>query len=245
MGRRAALARKARPGRSALVRKHGGTIPSPSALCLCHHEGGDTAILARMFDWILSVIESGGYLGIFFLMVLENLFPPIPSELVIPLAGFAAASGSLNIIAVVVVATLGAVVGALPWYYLARLFGIDRVKRLSARYGRALTLTGQDIDDAQAWFARYGTLAVLVGRLVPTVRTLISVPAGIARMPLPSFLLFTGVGSLVWTLALASLGYVLRSEYALVEDYLNPVSNGIVACIVLYYIYRVLTFRSR
>lgn len=196
-----------------------------------------------MFDWILSVIESGGYLGIFFLMVLENLFPPIPSELVIPLAGFSAATGAFDIVLVVAVATAGAVVGCLPWYFLARWFGIERVKALASRFGRVMTLTPSDVDTAQAWFSKYGSLTVFFGRLVPTVRTLISVPAGIARMPLLPFVAYTALGSLIWTSLLASLGYVLESEYALVEEYLNPVSTGVVIVIVLYYLYRVITFK--
>jgi membrane protein DedA with SNARE-associated domain len=143
-----------------------------------------------MFDWILNIIETGGYAGIFALMVLENIFPPIPSELVIPLSGYAAAEGDMNIAIVILVASLGAVVGALPWYYLGKAFGIERLKRMSVRYGRWLTLTPADIDAAQAWFDRHGHKTVLLGRLVPTVRTLISLPAGMARMPLLPFLLY-------------------------------------------------------
>ncbi len=198
-----------------------------------------------MFDWVLSIIESGGYGGIFFLMVLENLFPPIPSELILPLAGFAAAKGDLHVVMVVCIATSGAVVGCLPWYILGRLFGGTRLKRLSARYGRLLTLSPDDIDLAQAWFERHGPTAVLFGRMVPTIRTLISVPAGIARMPLPAFLLYSFIGSMLWTIALTLSGYVLESKYNTVSEYVNLVSNGIVLLMVLIYLYRVITFRAK
>lgn len=197
-----------------------------------------------MFDWTLGIIETGGYAGIFFLMIVENIFPPIPSEVIIPLAGYAAAEGELNIAAVVLVASLGAVAGSLPWYFLGRAFGLPRLRRLSLRYGRLLTLTPADIDAAESWFARHGQKAVLFGRLVPTVRTLISVPAGLARMPLYLFLAYSFVGSALWTTLLAGLGYWLNSQHELVADYLNPVSNLIVAAIVIAYIYRVLRFDS-
>lgn len=198
-----------------------------------------------MFDWTIHIIETGGYLGIFGLMVLENIFPPIPSELIIPLSGYAAAEGELNIFLVIIVATLGAVVGSLPWYYLGRFFSVQRLKRLSLSYGRLLTLSPSDIDKANEWFATHGRAAVLFGRLIPTVRTLISVPAGIAAMPLSKFILYTTIGSGLWTSLLAFFGYVLQSQHELVGVYLNPVSDFIVILIVGAYLYRVITFKAK
>lgn len=190
------------------------------------------------------MIESGGYAGIFFLMVLENIFPPIPSEVVIPLAGFAAADGELSLPLVILFATLGAVVGCIPWYVLGRVFGITRVKALAARFGRVLTLEPHDVDRAQGWFGRHGRAAVFFGRLVPTIRTLISVPAGIARMPFVPFVLYSFAGSAIWTTLLASLGYMLQSQYGRVEAYLDPVSNGVIFTIIAIYLYRVVTFKK-
>lgn len=198
-----------------------------------------------MFDWILSVIEGGGYLGIFFLMVVENIFPPIPSEVILPLAGFAAARGDLNIVVVVMVAAAGAVTGCLPWYVLGRAFGTLRLKRLSARYGRLVTLSPDDIDTAEEWFTRYGEKAVLFGRLLPTIRTLISIPAGIARMPLGSFLSYSFVGSMIWAVALVLVGYALESQHERVSQYVDLASNGIILLIVCVYLYRVITFRTK
>lgn len=197
-----------------------------------------------MFEWIVSVIEAGGYAGIFFLMVLENIFPPIPSELIIPLAGFSAAQNGLSLPGVIVVATLGAVVGSLPWYMLGRGFGLRRIKALSARYGRLLTVSPSEIDAAEVWFLRRGHFAVLFGRLVPTVRTLISVPAGVARMPFNTFLLYSTIGSAIWTSTLAIAGYLLESQYESVAGYVGVLSDAVVVGIVLIYIYRVVTFRK-
>lgn len=197
-----------------------------------------------MFDWVLGVIEAGGYLGIFGLMVLENIFPPIPSELILPLSGYAAAMGEMNLLVVILVATLGAVVGALPWYFLGRVFGLSRLTLLSSRFGRLLTLSPDDIKRADEWFKDHGKKAVLLGRLMPTVRTLISVPAGLARMPLPTFIFYTMLGSLVWTTLLTSAGYLLESQHEKVSVYLDPISNLIVILIVSAYLYRVVTFKK-
>ncbi|MBI4086754.1 DedA family protein [Candidatus Kaiserbacteria bacterium] len=198
-----------------------------------------------MFDWILSVIEDGGYFGIFFLMVIENIFPPLPSEVILPLAGFAAARGDLNVIIVVVVAAAGAVTGCLPWYVLGRVFSIARLKHLSARYGRLVTLSPDDIDTAKEWFICHGQSVVLFGRLLPTIRTLISIPAGMARMPLGSFLSYSYIGSMIWTIALVLVGYALESQYEKVSQYVNLASDGIVFFIVGIYLYRVVTFRAK
>jgi membrane protein DedA with SNARE-associated domain len=197
-----------------------------------------------MFEWTLNVVETGGYAGIFFLMILENIFPPIPSEVIIPVAGYAAASGELNFLLVILVASIGALVGILPWYIIGRAFGAERVKFLSGRFGRFMTFSPQDVDDAKKWFEKHGQKAVLFGRLVPTVRTLISIPAGIANMRLSTFLIFSFLGSTIWTSILAFLGYILESEHKYISIYLNPVSNAVVIGIVIYYLYRVVTYKN-
>ncbi len=198
-----------------------------------------------MFQWVLQIVESGGYAGIFLLMVLETVFPPIPSELVLPLAGFAAARGDLNIILVIIVTTLGGLVGCIPWYLVGRLYGISRLKKISDRFGRWITLTPEDIDDAQAWFNRHGHLAVFFGRLMPTVRSLISVPAGIARMPFWTFMFYSFLGSATWNILLLFSGYVLESQYEKISKYVDLFSNAIIIGFVLLYLYRVLTHTKR
>lgn len=197
-----------------------------------------------MFDWITGFVERSGYLGIALLMFLENVFPPIPSELIMPLAGFTAARGELSIIGVILAGSVGSLAGGVLWYGVGRWLGLDRLKRLAARHGRWLTLSPEEIDKAQGFFQRHGAKAVLLGRLVPGVRTLISVPAGIVSMPLTAFLIWTGLGTVIWTAVLAGAGYLLQSQYAKVEAWMGPVSNVIVGAIVVLYIYRVVTFRG-
>lgn len=193
-----------------------------------------------MFDWITGLVEQSGYLGIAGLMLAENVFPPIPSELIMPLAGFVAAQGKLNPFLVILAGTVGSVLGALPWYYAGVLLGRERVLKLAERHGRWLTFDRQDMQKALAWFDRHGKNAVLIGRLVPTVRTLISLPAGIARMPLAVFLLWSTVGTAAWTALLAASGYLLESQYTLVSDYLDMASKIIIGLIVLTYVWRLL-----
>lgn len=194
-----------------------------------------------MFDFIVEFVKSSGYLGVFLLMAAENIFPPIPSELIMPLAGFVAARGELNIIAVILVGTAGSVLGTLPWYYAGAKLGKDRLHRIAERHGKWLTVAPEDIDRALRTFDRHGHTAIFFGRLVPAIRTLISVPAGIAGMPLATYLALTSAGSLLWTSALAYAGYVLEAQYSKVADYVDPVSKLVVASIVVLYTYRLVS----
>jgi len=196
-----------------------------------------------MFDKIVEIVSAFGYIGVFMLMLLENIFPPIPSELIMPLAGFVAARGDLNFIAVILVGTAGSVVGALPWYYAGAKLGQARMKRFAERWGHWLTLSPEDVDEASEWFDRHGKGAVFFGRLIPAVRTLISVPAGIAGMSMTKFLIYSTLGSLIWTALLALAGYLLESQYEKVSEYLNPLSTGVVVLMVLYYLYRLIRQR--
>jgi membrane protein YqaA with SNARE-associated domain len=140
-----------------------------------------------LIDWIVTAIERTGYLGVFLLMLIDNVFPPIPSEVIMPLAGFAAARGQLSLIGVFLAGTAGSLSGALVWYGVGRWLGRERLRRFATRHGRWLTLSPAEVDRASAWFARRGGLSVLIGRVIPGVRSLISVPAGVAGMPLTPF----------------------------------------------------------
>lgn len=197
-----------------------------------------------MFNWIVDLIGEAGYLGIAALMFLENLFPPIPSELIMPMAGFQTARGEKSLILVLLAGYAGSLLGALFWYYVGRWMGADRLKRWASRHGRWLTLSAGDIDEADAWFDRHSGSAVFLGRLLPALRTLISIPAGIFGMGLPRFLIFTSAGTLLWTGFLTGAGYLLESQYERVSGWLNPVSTGIVVLIVAVYLYRVVTWRA-
>jgi membrane protein DedA with SNARE-associated domain len=140
-----------------------------------------------MVDFIVEFLSSTGYIGVFLLMALENIFPPIPSEMIMPFAGFVASKGELNVIGVLLAGTAGSVAGALPWYYAGKLLGRERLKRAAEKYGRWLTISPQEVDKSISTFEKHGKTTVLLGRLIPAIRTLISVPAGIAEMPLLTF----------------------------------------------------------
>ena len=197
-----------------------------------------------MFDWITG-FEKMGALGIVLLMFAENVFPPIPSELIMPLAGFSAARGERNLLVVIIAGSIGSLLGALLWYYIGKKIGAERLERWAAKHGRWLTLSPKEVDQACGWFYRHGGKAVFIGRLIPAVRTLISVPAGIAGMPLASFLLYSAAGTILWTALLATGGYFLESQYDKVAHWMNPVSNVVIGLIVLGYLYRVVRFRRR
>lgn len=192
-----------------------------------------------MFDWITGVLESTSYFGVFALMLIENVFPPIPSELIMPLAGYLGAQGRLSLWGVIAAGTLGSVAGALLWYWIGLRIGTERLRRFARRHGHWLTLDENEVDRAITWFDHYGWWAVFFGRMVPAVRTLISVPAGLAEMPMLPFLAVTTVGSALWVTFLTMAGYLLEGQFRAVGDWLNPVSNVIVAGLVLWYLYRV------
>jgi membrane protein DedA with SNARE-associated domain len=185
-----------------------------------------------MFDWVVGVIARLGYVGVAMLTFLENLFPPIPSELVIPLAGFVAAQGMLHIGGVIVAATLGSLAGATLWYAVARRIGERRFRAWIDRHGKWLTLDGTDLDRAQAWFTRHGRKAVLIGRLVPGVRTFVSLPAGFSGMPAAPFLLWSAAGTVAWTAALAGAGLVLEASYTVVADYVDIAADVLLVLFV-------------
>jgi len=196
-----------------------------------------------MADWIIETINSTGYLGLFLLMLLEAVFPPIPSELIIPFAGFAAARGDLSFFGVVAAATLGSIVGTIPWYLAGRVFGLHRVRYLADRFGRWLTLNAEEIDLATNVFRRFGPWIVLFGRLLPIIRTLISVPAGLAKMPAWQFFGFSLIGMVVWNCILAGAGYLLADHYHLIEAWLDPLTWLVLASVALLYLYRLISWR--
>ncbi len=181
-------------------------------------------------------MQSMGYLGIALLMFLENLFPPIPSELIMPLAGFTASKGDMDLTLAIAAGTIGTILGALPWYYAGKILSEERLKHLADKYGKWITVSGADIDKANRWFNRHGNKAVFLCRLVPGVRTLISLPAGINNMALIPFLVYSTIGTILWVSFLTFAGYKLGENYALVDDYLAPVSKIVAVTIVIGFI---------
>ena len=184
-----------------------------------------------------------GYAGIALLMLLENVFPPIPSEVIMPLAGYTAARGDLSLPLVIAAGTVGTWAGATFWYFIGRLLDEDKLRGFVGRHGRWLGMSRAEFNRVDRWFDNHGRWAVLFGRVVPTIRTLISVPAGSFRMPFLTFAIYTFIGSLVWNAALALVGQAMGENYEAVKGWLGPVSTTIIAALVLFYLYRVITYR--
>ena len=185
-----------------------------------------------MADWVFSIVDRMGSLGVGLLILLENLIPPIPSEVVLPLAGFRASTGALNVVAVWVWSTAGSVVGAALLYALGAWLGYDRLHRLAGH--RWFIITGQkDLERGQEFFERHGSKVVLLGRFVPFLRSVVSIPAGVVGMPLVKFLTLTTIGSGVWNAAFVALGWLLGERWDSVERWLGPVSYVVVGLLVI------------
>lgn len=198
-----------------------------------------------MADWVIQLIDATGYIGVFFLMLLETVFPPIPSEVIMPIAGMRAAQGPMTLSGVIASGTAGAMFGNLFWYLAARVIGMDRFKPFIAHYGRWLTMDWYDIEKAERLFGRFGYIIVFVGRMMPTIRSIVSIPAGLLRMRLRSFLIWSTIGTAGWSSALAIAGWVLGRQFSEIEKILGPLSTAIIALIVLAYLWRQLTWRNR
>ncbi len=190
-------------------------------------------MLSGISDWVTSIVETLGYVGVAALIALENVFPPLPSELILPLAGFETSRGQFNYVLMVIAATVGSVVGALILYYVAHIVGEHRIRALVRRYGRWFQVSEADIDRADHWFDRYSTLAVLVCRCVPIIRSLVSIPAGFRRMNLTKFVVFTAIGSAVWNAALIGAGWALGDNWEAVGEYVGYFQYVVIAVVVL------------
>ncbi|MFD0904744.1 DedA family protein [Actinomadura sediminis] len=175
-------------------------------------------------------MEQLGAPGAGIAIALENLFPPLPSEIILPLAGFTASQGKMNLIAALIWTTVGSVVGALALYGIGAVIGRDRIRRLVARLPLVKI---EDLDRTEAWFAKHGAKAVFFGRMIPIFRSLISIPAGVERMPLSKFLLYTTLGSAIWNTIFVMAGYGLGDQWHKVEEYVGIYSKGVLAVVAV------------
>jgi membrane protein DedA with SNARE-associated domain len=191
-----------------------------------------------VFDWISGVVVKLGYIGVAMLAFLEHVFPPIPSELILPLAGYVAASGKLGVAGVIVAGSLGSLGGSTLWFVIGRRIGEERLRRWIDSHGRWLTLSAGDVDRAKDWFARRGKFAVLVGRLMPGIRTFVSLPAGFTRMPWPTFLIYSLTGTLAWTAALVYAGVTLQQNFEVAGKYINVATNIMFAILAAMLVWR-------
>lgn len=198
-----------------------------------------------MSDWVFELIDRGGYLGVALLMFLETVFPPIPSEVIMPIAGLRAAQGPMNLPGVIAAGTAGAMLGNFFWYAAARVIGLARFRPLIERHGRWLTMDWGDVERAEALFGRFGGWLVGVGRMMPTIRSIVSVPAGLLNMRLRSFLIWSTIGTAAWSAGLAIAGYLLGRRFGQIEQVIGPLSTAVIALVVLTYVWRQATWRRR
>jgi membrane protein DedA with SNARE-associated domain len=198
-----------------------------------------------MSDWIIRLIEQSGYLGIGFLMFLETLFPPIPSELIMPLAGVAAAQSNMSLPLAIASGTAGAMLGNTIWYLAARALGHDRLRPIVLRHGKWLTVSWSDVERAHRWFDAHGVAFVFVARVLPTVRTLVSIPAGLLDMRFRNFVIASTAGTAIWTTILATAGYKLRENFTDIERIIEPVSNAVLVTLVGAYVWRLVTRKGQ
>jgi membrane protein DedA with SNARE-associated domain len=198
-----------------------------------------------MTEFILDLIESWGYAGIFILMFLENVFPPIPSEVIMALGGVAVAQGRFDFWTMVAVAVAGTTIGNWVWYGVGRWVGYARLKPLIDRYGRWLTLDWDEVERLHAFFLKYGSGIVFVCRFLPIARTMISLPAGMVQMNQVKFLLWTAAGSAIWITALAGAGSWFGKQFAEVDRFIGPVAVVAIGALVLIYVYRVVTWKPK
>ncbi|MER6008559.1 DedA family protein [Nonomuraea angiospora] len=183
-----------------------------------------------MTDWLVGLMETLGAPGAGLAIALENLFPPLPSEVILPLSGFTASRGEMDLLDVLVCTTLGSVIGALALYWVGALLGRERTLAIAAKLPLVKT---SDIEKTEAWFLRHGRKTVFFGRMIPIFRSLISVPAGVERMPLVPFTLLTTTGSLIWNTIFVMAGYLLGENWSLVEAYVGIGSKVVLALVVL------------
>ncbi len=198
-----------------------------------------------MIEWITETMNSTGYLAIVLLMFLENVFPPIPSELIMPLAGFLVSQGKLSFAGVLAAGTLGTVLGALPLYYAGKLLGLKRLQQWADRFGRWFAVSARDLDNSNEWFNKYGVRTIFLCRLIPGIRSLISIPAGINTMNMGVFLLYTTIGSAIWSALLTFAGYLLGENYELVEKYMGPASYVVVGILGVAYVIWAFWYKPR
>ncbi|MCC6705294.1 MAG: DedA family protein [Thermomicrobiales bacterium] len=189
-------------------------------------EGGLIGLVARIIDAL-------GYPGIMLLIAAENIIPPIPSEAILPMAGFLSASGTFHFWLVVLFATLGSLIGATALYYAGLILGRTKILLLIEKHGGKVGLSLDDVKKAERWFQQRGKISVLVGRLVPIVRSLISIPAGFYGMSFPVFLLYSAIGSLIWNTILVGAGYRLESHWDRVEPYVEILQYAVIAAVII------------
>lgn len=198
-----------------------------------------------MTDWFLDALEQWGYIGIFFWMALENIIPPIPSEIIMGFAGIAVAHGKLDFTGVMIAGTLGSTVGNYFWYWIGRYIPLDRLKPFVERNGRWLTVEWDDVERIDRFFFRHGQWLIFVLRFAPFGRSIISLPAGISNMPRWKFVVWTLAGTAIWNLFLTGAGYWLGASFRQAEAWTGPAAAVLIGAIAVWYVWRVATWKPK
>ncbi|TNE41845.1 MAG: DedA family protein [Sphingomonadales bacterium] len=196
-----------------------------------------------MTDWVVNLIDAGGYWGIVLLMALENIFPPIPSELIMGIGGIRVGQGRMEMLPLLIAGTIGTTIGNYFWYWIGWKLGVERLRPLVRRFGRILTIQWREVEMLNRLFQRHGEKIVFGFRFMPAFRTMVSLPAGLFRMGQVRFLTWTTGGALIWNIILAGSGYVLGAHFRRIDDYLGPLSTAAIGAVVLIYLWRLLRWR--
>lgn len=195
-----------------------------------------------MENWIINIMEQFGYFGIFLLIMVENLFPPIPSEVILTFGGYMTTHTNLTVTGVVMTSTIGSVVGAIILYGIGLLIDINRIEKIVDKWGRLLRLTKKDVHKANDWFAKYGVWTVFFCRFIPLIRSLISLPAGMAKMNFGVFLLLTTLGTFIWNAVLVNIGAAVGGSWETIVGYMDIYANVVYIGLVLLLIVFIVLF---
>lgn len=199
-----------------------------------------------MQEIILSIMNVYGYLGVFLLIMIENVFPPIPSEVILLFGGFMTTYSKLSIVGMLVTSTLGSLFGAIILYYIGKIFNKDRLKKIiSGKLGKILRLKASDIDKADSWFDNKGNKTVFFCRFVPLIRSLISIPAGMSEMPILKFIIYTVVGSLIWNAVLIIVGSIVGENWTSILNILDTYSHVVVILLAIIFIVGIYIFYKK
>lgn len=199
-----------------------------------------------MQEMIIEIMNNFGYLGVFLLIAIENVFPPIPSEVILLFGGFMTTFSDMNIIGVIISSTLGSVLGAIILYYIGKILNKERLKKIiTSKPGKILRLKPEDIDKADEWFDTKGNKTVFFCRFVPIIRSLISIPAGMSEMPMKKFLIYTAAGSLIWNAALTIAGSIVGENWTSILDIMDKYSHIILVLLIIIFVVAVVLFYKK
>ena len=199
-----------------------------------------------MQDLIIEIMNSFGYIGVFLLITIENVFPPIPSEVILLFGGFMTTYTSMNVIGVIIASTLGSVLGAIILYYIGKILNKERLKKIiTSKPGKLLRLKPEDIDKADEWFDTKGNKTVFFCRFIPVIRSLISIPAGMSEMPMKKFLIYTTLGSLIWNAALTIAGSIVGENWTSILEIMDNYSHIIVILLAIIFVIAIIIFYSK